>query len=312
MRYLVTGGLGFLGTNLCKRLLADGHEVVALDNMATAAKANAAALGKNKKFSFVRHDIVNPLPDIGKFDFIYNLACPASPPHYQRDPIQTFRTSVWGIWNVLEYAHPMGTAIFHSSTSEVYGDPLVHPQNEHYWGNVNPCGVRACYDEGKRAAEALLFDYNRKHGHPIKVVRIFNTYGPHMDPNDGRVVSNFAMQALRGEPLTVYGTGKQTRSFCFVDDMMDGFLKMEKSRADFLGPLNLGNPKEFTLLELAGVLGKVMGKRLKLEFLNLPKDDPRQRRPDIALAKSELGWEPKVGLEEGLGKTVKYFRGAPD
>jgi UDP-glucuronate decarboxylase len=313
MRYLVTGGAGFLGTNLCLRLLGEGHEVVALDNLSTSFDGNVKLLSGKKGFKLVKHDIVEPLPDLGKFDFIYNLACPASPPRYQKDPVQTFRTSVWGVWNVLQYAKKDKTPVFQSSTSEVYGDPLEHPQKEAYRGNVNPIGPRACYDEGKRAAETLMMDFHRKTNHPVKIVRIFNTYGPHMDPQDGRVVSNFIIQALAGKPITMYGDGKQTRSFCFVDDLIDGFLRMEKTKAEFTGPVNLGNDKEFTLLELADIVEKLActnnnGKKPKRRFEPLPGDDPKQRRPDISLAKKELGWGPKVGLEEGLEKTVGYFR----
>ncbi|MFA5247347.1 MAG: UDP-glucuronic acid decarboxylase family protein [Candidatus Micrarchaeia archaeon] len=307
MRYLVTGAAGFLGTNLCKRLLKEGHEVVGVDDLSTGFARNLDALKSYGKFEFVRHDIVKPWPDMGKFGFVYNLACPASPPRYQKDPLQTFRTSVWGVWNAIDYVTPTKTPLFHSSTSEVYGDPSVHPQPESYWGNVNPIGVRSCYDEGKRGAETILMDYWRKTKNPIKIVRIFNTYGPHMDPDDGRVVSNFLVQAIRGKSLTMYGTGKQTRSFCYVDDLIEGFVRMEKSPASFTGPVNLGNPDEFTLLELAKKIEATLGKKLKTEFLALPQDDPRQRKPDISLAKSRLGWSPKVKLEDGLVKTAEFF-----
>lgn len=307
MRYLVTGAAGFLGANLCLKLLEEGHEVVGMDNLSTGFSYNLEALKKNKKFRFVKHDVTIPYPALGEFDLIYNLACPASPPKYQKDPVQTFRTSIWGIWNAIEYARPTKTPIFHTSTSEVYGDPLVHPQTESYWGNVNPIGIRACYDEGKRGAEALLMDYHRMTGNPIKVVRIFNTYGPYMDPKDGRVISNFLNQALSGKPLTIYGDGKQTRSFCFVGDLIEGLLKMEKSPKEFIGPINLGNPKEFTLLELVKAVEKATGRKQKAEFLPLPGDDPKQRRPDISLAKKTLGWEPKTSLADGLSKTLEYF-----
>ena len=310
MRYLITGGVGFLGTNLCLRLLSEGHTVVALDDLSTGFKRNLDVLSSHKSFSFLKHDIVNPLPpSLGKFDYIYNLACPASPPRYQKDPIQTFRTCVWGLWNVLNYALPTRTPVFHASTSEVYGDPFEHPQKETHWGHVNPIGARSCYDEGKRAAETLIFDFHRAHDkYPIKVVRIFNTYGPYMDPDDGRVISNFVIQALAGKPLTIYGNGKQTRSFCYVDDMIDGFRAMEKSAPKFIGPLNLGNPCEFTLLELVDTLEKVIGKKLTLKFLDLPSDDPKQRRPDITVANKNIGWAPKIKLEDGLKKTIKHFK----
>lgn len=307
MRYLVTGAAGFLGANLCSRLLTEGHEVVGLDDLSTGFARNVDLLKKSGKFEFVRHDIVKPWPKMGKFDFVYNLACPASPPRYQKDPLQTFRTSVWGVWNAIEYVTPTKTPLFHSSTSEVYGDPTVHPQPESYWGNVNPIGVRSCYDEGKRGAETILMDYWRATGNPIKIVRIFNTYGPLMDPEDGRVVSNFLVQAIAGKPLTMYGSGKQTRSFCYVDDLINGFIRMESSPASFTGPVNMGNPKEFSLLELAEKVGKVLGKKLEMNFLALPQDDPKQRKPDIRLAKSRLGWEPKVSLEQGLERTAEYF-----
>ncbi len=307
MRYLVTGAAGFLGANLCKRLLSQGHEVVGLDDLSTGFGRNVDMLKESGKFEFVKHDIVKPWPKMGEFDFVYNLACPASPPRYQKDPLQTFRTSVWGIWNAIEYVTPTKTPLFHSSTSEVYGDPAVHPQQESYWGNVNPVGIRSCYDEGKRGAETILMDYWRKTGNPIKIVRIFNTYGPLMDPEDGRVVSNFLVQAIAGKPLTMYGSGKQTRSFCYVDDLINGFIRMESSPESFTGPVNLGNPKEFTLLELAEKVGKVLGKKLEMNFLPLPQDDPKQRKPDIRLAKSKLGWEPKISLEQGLERTAEYF-----
>jgi UDP-glucuronate decarboxylase len=308
MRYIVTGAAGFLGTNLCLNLLAEGNKVVGLDNLSTGFSRNLDLLKKNPDFEFVQHDVVSPLPDLGGVDFFYNLACPASPPRYQKDPIQTFRTSIWGIWNAIEYVRESRIPLFHTSTSEVYGDPAMHPQKETYWGNVNSIGVRACYDEGKRGAEALLMDYYRASGSPIKIVRIFNTYGPHMDPEDGRVISNFINQALSGSPLTIYGTGKQSRSFCFVDDLIAGIRKMEKSPPEFTGPVNLGNPAEFTLLDLAEEMGRVVGGQVETEFFPLPKDDPRKRCPDISLAKEKLRWEPKTPLREGLEKTIGYFR----
>ncbi|MBN2122159.1 SDR family oxidoreductase [Candidatus Micrarchaeota archaeon] len=308
MRYLVTGAAGFLGTNLCLNLLEDGNEVVGLDNLSTGFSRNLELLKKNPDFSFVQHDVVLPLPGLGEFSFFYNLACPASPPRYQKDPLQTFRTSIWGAWNAIEYVRKTGTPLFHTSTSEVYGDPSVHPQKETYWGNVNPIGIRACYDEGKRGAEAMLSDYFRASGNPIKIVRIFNTYGPHMDPSDGRVISNFLNQAIEGKPLTIYGDGTQSRSFCYVSDLIAGMRRMEKSPAEFIGPVNIGNPTEFTLLELIDSIESVLGKKPEVEFLPLPGDDPKQRRPDISLAKEKLNWEPKVQLKEGLGKTLSYFR----
>jgi len=309
MKYLVTGAAGFLGTNLCLRLLAEGHEVVGMDNLSTGTSSNLKKLQMENGFSFIRHDVVMPYPKkAGEADFIYNLACPASPPRYQRDPLQTFRTSVWGVWNATECARANNIPLLHTSTSEVYGDPLVHPQHEGYWGNVNPIGVRACYDEGKRGAEALLADYFRATEKPVKIVRIFNTYGPHMDQDDGRVISNFVIQALLGEKLTIYGDGQQTRSFCYVEDLVDGLVRMEKSPVDFLGPVNLGNPDEFTILELASAVEEVLDTKLHIEFLPLPKDDPTKRQPDISLAKKKLGWFPKVMLKDGLVKTVAYFK----
>ncbi len=308
MRYIVTGAAGFLGTNLCLSLLEDGNEVVGLDNLSTGFSRNLELLKENPNFEFVSHDVVSPLPDLGEIGYFYNLACPASPPRYQSDPIQTFRTSIWGAWNAIEYVREAGIPLFHTSTSEVYGDPLMHPQKETYWGNVNPIGIRACYDEGKRGAEALLMDYFRASGNPVKIVRIFNTYGPHMDPEDGRVISNFINQAIAGKPLTIYGSGKQSRSFCFVDDLIVGIRKMEKSPKEFTGPVNIGNPTEFTLLELAEELGRIIGGKLEMEFSPLPRDDPQQRRPDISLAREKLGWEPNTPLKNGLVKTIEYFR----
>ena len=305
MRILVTGGAGFLGSHLCDRLLAEGHEVVCLDNLFTGQKRNIAHLLANPRFEFVRHDVIDPF----KFevDQIYNLACPASPPHYQFNPIKTTKTSVMGAINCLGLAKRVKARVFQASTSEVYGDPQVHPQPEGYWGHVNPVGRRSCYDEGKRCAETLFFDYHRENKVDIRVVRIFNTYGPRMHPNDGRVVSNFIVQALRGEDLTVFGEGTQTRSFCFVDDLIEGFVRF-MAQNDTVGPMNLGNPGEFTMLELAELTLKLVGGRSKIVHKPLPADDPRQRQPDIALARRTLGWEPRVPLEEGLRRTIAYFR----
>jgi UDP-glucuronate decarboxylase len=304
-RVLVTGGAGFLGSHLCEQLLRRGHEVVCVDNFFTGSKDNIFEFFSNPNFEVIRHDVNFPL--YVEVDEIYNLACPASPVHYQYDPIQTTKTSVLGSINMLGLAKRTKAKIFHASTSEVYGDPLVHPQKETYWGHVNTKGERACYDEGKRCAESLFFDYVRQHKLLIKVARIFNTYGPRMHPEDGRVVSNFVIQALKGEPLTIYGEGSQTRSFCYVDDLIDGFLRLMGSRDEFQGPVNLGNPVEFTILELAQKVIDVTGSSSKLDFRPLPSDDPRQRQPDITLARTELGWQPKVSLEEGLNKTVEYF-----
>ncbi|MEY3608258.1 MAG: hypothetical protein RLZZ447_1046 [Verrucomicrobiota bacterium] len=305
MRILVTGGAGFLGSHLCDRLLAEGHEVVCLDNLFTGQKRNIAHLLANPRFEFVRHDVIDPF----KFevDQIYNLACPASPPHYQFNPIKTTKTSVMGAINCLGLAKRVKARVFQASTSEVYGDPQVHPQPEGYWGHVNPVGRRSCYDEGKRCAETLFFDYHRENKVDIRVVRIFNTYGPRMHPNDGRVVSNFIVQALRGEDLTVFGEGTQTRSFCFVDDLIEGFVRF-MAQTETVGPMNLGNPGEFTMLELAELTLKLVGGRSKIVHKPLPADDPRQRQPDIALARRVLGWEPRVPLEEGLRRTIAYFR----
>ena len=305
MRILVTGGAGFLGSHLCDRLLADGHEVVCLDNLFTGQKRTIAHLLNNPRFEFVRHDVIDPF----KFevDQIYNLACPASPPHYQFNPIKTTKTSVMGAINCLGLAKRVKARVFQASTSEVYGDPQVHPQPEGYWGHVNPVGRRSCYDEGKRCAETLFFDYHRENKVDIRVVRIFNTYGPRMHPNDGRVVSNFIVQALRGEDLTVSGDGSQTRSFCYVDDLIEGFVRF-MAQTDTVGPLNLGNPGEFTMLELAELTLKLVGGRSRIVHKPLPADDPRQRQPDISLARRTLGWEPRVPLEEGLRRTIAYFR----
>jgi UDP-glucuronate decarboxylase len=304
---LVTGGAGFLGSHLCDVLVAAGHDVLCADNLFTGSKSNVAHLLANPRFEFMRHDITFPL--FVEVDCIFNLACPASPVHYQRDPVQTTKASVHGAINMLGLAKRLRARILQASTSEVYGDPEVHPQREDYLGRVNPIGVRSCYDEGKRCAETLFFDYHRQHGLQIKVARIFNTYGPRMHPHDGRVVSNFVVQALRGEPITIYGSGEQTRSFCHVGDLIDGLLRLMDSRDDFCGPVNLGNPGEFTMLELATTVIRLTGSRSQLEFRPLPPDDPRQRQPDISLAQRELGWSPTIGLEEGLARTIDYFRG---
>lgn len=305
-RILVTGGAGFLGSHLCDRLLAQGHEVLCVDNLFTGTKRNIDHLAGNPLFEFMRHDVTFPL--FVEVDEIYNLACPASPVHYQHDPVQTTKTSVHGAINMLGLAKRLNCKIFQASTSEVYGDPHVHPQREDYWGNVNPIGPRSCYDEGKRCAETLFFDYHRQHGLKIKVARIFNTYGPRMHHADGRVVSNFIVQALMGDPITVYGTGEQTRSFCYVDDLIDGFLALMESDDSVTGPVNLGNPNEFTMIELAEKVLSTTGSNSPLERQPLPQDDPRQRQPDITLARETLGWEPKVQLDDGLAKTVAYFR----
>ena len=305
-RILVTGGAGFLGSHLCERLLNEGHEVLCLDNFYTGRRANIAHLINNPYFEVLRHDICFPL--YIEVDEIYNLACPASPIHYQFDPVQTTKTSVHGSINMLGLAKRLKIKILQASTSEVYGDPMVHPQPESYWGNVNPIGLRSCYDEGKRCAETLFFDYHRQHKLQIKVARIFNTYGPRMYPNDGRVVSNFIMQALKGEDITVFGDGSQTRSFCYVDDLIDGLKKFMGTRDDFTGPVNLGNPKEFSILELAQAVIKLTKSKSRLVFQPLPADDPKQRKPDISLAREKLNWEPSVSLEEGLKETIQYFR----
>lgn len=305
-RILVTGGAGFLGSHLCERLLAEGNEVICADNYFTGSKENVAHLLSNPYFELIRHDVTFPL--YIEVDQIYNLACPASPVHYQHDPVQTTKTSVHGAINMLGLAKRVKARIFQASTSEVYGDPEVHPQPEEYWGRVNPIGIRSCYDEGKRCAETLFFDYHRQHNLDIKVARIFNTYGPRMHPNDGRVVSNFIVQALKGQDITIFGDGSQTRSFCYVDDLIEGFIRLMNTEPGFTGPVNLGNPGEFTMLELAEKVVELTGSKSKLTFMPLPQDDPRQRQPNIALAKAELGWEPKVKLEEGLRKTINYFK----
>lgn len=305
-RVLVTGGAGFLGSHLIDRLIEKGHEVLCVDNFFTGTKQNLDHLHNARRFELMRHDITLPL--FVEVDEIYNLACPASPVHYQHDPVQTIKTSIHGSINMLGLAKRLGARIFQASTSEIYGDPAVHPQVESYWGNVNPIGIRSCYDEGKRAAETLFFDYHRQHGVDIKVARIFNTYGPRMHPNDGRVVSSFIVQALRGDDITIFGDGRQTRSFCYVDDLIEGFIRLMDMPQGFTGPVNLGNPVEFTMLELAGEVLKQTGSRSRLVFKPLPPDDPMQRRPDIALAREKLGWEPAVPLREGLARTIDYFR----
>ncbi len=304
-RILVTGGAGFLGSHLCERLLNDGHEVLCVDNCFTGSKKNIYHLIDNSHFEFLRHDITFPL--YVEVDEIYNLACPASPVHYQFDPVQTTKTSVNGAINMLGLAKRTNSKILQTSTSEVYGDPKIHPQTEDYWGHVNPIGKRSCYDEGKRCAETLFFDYHRQHNLIIKVARLFNTYGTRMHPNDGRVVSNFIMQALYGKPITIYGDGSQTRSFCYVDDLIEVLIRLMNSRDDFTGPVNIGNPVEHTIFELAEKILSLTGSKSKIIFKPLPSDDPRQRQPDISLAKKELGWEPVITLEEGLKRTIEYF-----
>lgn len=304
-RILVTGGAGFIGSHLCERLLDRGHEVLCVDNFYTGARRNVTRLLDNTNFELLRHDVTFPL--FVEVDEIYNLACPASPIHYQYDPVQTTKTSVHGAINMLGLAKRRKAKIFQASTSEVYGDPTVHPQPEEYWGNVNPIGFRSCYDEGKRCAETLFFDYHRQHQLRIKVARIFNTYGPRMHPNDGRVVSNFIVQALKGESITLYGEGMQTRSFCYVDDLVEGFLRLMDTSDEVTGPINLGNPGEFTIRALAEKVVELTGSGSKIEYRPLPQDDPQQRQPDITKARSILGWEPTVQLEEGLRRTIAYF-----
>ncbi len=303
---LITGGAGFLGSHLSDRLIADGHDVICLDNFFTGSKQNIAHLLGHPRFEMIRHDVTFPL--YIEVDEIYNLACPASPIHYQHDPVQTTKTSVHGAINMLGLAKRLKARIFQASTSEVYGDPSVHPQPESYWGNVNPIGPRSCYDEGKRCAETLFFDYYRQHGLEIKVARIFNTYGPRMHPNDGRVVSNFVVQALKGEAITIYGDGRHTRSFCYCDDLIDGFVRLMGTSKDVTGPVNLGNPGEFSMIELAELVIELTGSTSKLVYQDLPPDDPKQRQPDITKAKAELGWDVTVPLRAGLGKTIDYFR----
>ena len=305
-RVLVTGGAGFLGSHLCERLLNEGDEVLCVDNFFTGRRTNIAHLIGNPRFELLRHDVTFPL--FVEVDEIYNLACPASPVHYQHDPVQTTKTNVHGAINMLGLAKRTGARIFQASTSEIYGDPQVHPQTEDYWGNVNPIGIRSCYDEGKRCAETLFFDYHRQHGTEIKVARIFNTYGPRMHPNDGRVVSNFIVQALKGEPITVYGDGAQTRSFCYADDLIEGFIRLMASDQEVTGPVNLGNPGEFTIRQLAMQVLKIVGSKVSIVEAPLPEDDPKQRKPDISLAQRTLGWEPSIPLEEGLCRTIDYFR----
>lgn len=305
-KILVTGGAGFLGSHLCERLLNDGHDILCVDNYFTGEKINIVHLISNPFFQVMRHDITFPL--YVEVDEIYNLACPASPIHYQFDPVQTTKTSVHGAINMLGLAKRVKARIFQASTSEVYGDPEIHPQTEDYWGRVNPIGIRSCYDEGKRCAETLFFDYYRQHNLEIKVARLFNTYGPRMHPNDGRVVSNFIVQALKGNEITIFGNGQQTRSFCYVDDLIEGIVRLMNTDADFTGPVNLGNPNEFAILELAENILRLTNSKSKLSFKPLPQDDPRQRQPNIALAMEKFGWEPKVQLEDGLKETIGYFR----
>lgn len=303
---MITGGAGFLGSHLCQRMLDEGHEVLCVDNYYTGTKHNILAMMDNPLFEFMRHDVTFPL--YVEVDEIYNLACPASPIHYQHDPVQTTKTSVHGAINMLGLAKRTGAKILQASTSEVYGDPTVHPQTEDYWGNVNPIGFRSCYDEGKRCAETLFFDYRRQHDMPIKVARIFNTYGPNMHPSDGRVVSNFIVQALQGGPITIYGDGQQTRSFCYVDDLIEGLIRLMATDHEVTGPINLGNPLEFTIKELAEQVITLTDAGSELIYEPLPEDDPMQRQPDITQAKETLGWEPSIQLEQGLGKTISYFR----
>ena len=305
MRCLVTGGAGFLGSHLCERLLNDGHEVLCLDNYFTGRLQNIAHLRDNRNFELIRHDVTEPI--LLEVDRIFNLACPASPIHYQFNPVKTIKTSVMGAINMLGLAKRVHARILQASTSEVYGDPAVHPQKEDYWGNVNPIGIRSCYDEGKRVAETLFMDYHRQNQVDIRIVRIFNTYGPRMLQNDGRVVSNFIVQALKGEDLTIYGDGTQTRSFCYVDDLIEGFVRM-MDQEEIIGPVNIGNPGEFTMLELAHAVLEQTGSKSKIVYQPLPGDDPKMRRPDISLAKKALGWEPKVHLYDGIQKTIEYFK----
>lgn len=305
-RILVTGGAGFLGSHLCDRLISSGNEVLCVDNFYTGSKDNLQSLLANPRFELMRHDVTFPL--YVEVDQIYNLACPASPVHYQFDPVQTTKTSVHGAINMLGLAKRVKATILQASTSEVYGDPEVHPQVEEYWGRVNPIGIRSCYDEGKRCAETLFFDYWRQHQLQIKVMRIFNTYGPRMHPNDGRVVSNFIVQAIKGESITIYGDGSQTRSFCYVDDLIEGMVALMATGPDFTGPVNIGNPNEFSMIELAELVLKLVGGQSKIVYKALPQDDPKQRQPDISLAKSKLAWQPKICLEDGLKETIMYFR----
>ena len=307
-RILVSGGAGFIGSHLCTRLINDGHEVICLDNFFTGSKDNIAHLMGNHHFEVVRHDVTYPYS--AEVDEIYNLACPASPLHYQHDPIQTAKTSVMGAINMLGLAMRLDAKVLQASTSEVYGDPIVHPQPEHYWGNVNPVGYRSCYDEGKRCAETLFMDYHRQNDVRVKIIRIFNTYGPRMLPNDGRVVSNFVLQALNNEDITIYGDGTQTRSFQYIDDLIEGMIRMMETEDDFTGPVNLGNPNEFSIQELAEKIIAMTGSSSKIVFKSLPNDDPKQRQPDITLAKKKLGWEPTIELEDGLSRMIEYFKGS--
>ena len=310
MNILITGGAGFLGSHLCDALIEKGHDILCVDNFFTGNKSNISHLLTNPNFTLIRHDVTFPL--YVEVDQIYNLACPASPIHYQFDPVQTTKTSVHGAINMLGLAKRLKARILQASTSEVYGDPEIHPQTEEYWGRVNPIGIRSCYDEGKRCAETLFFDYWRQHKLEIKVMRIFNTYGPRMHPHDGRVVSNFIVQALNNKPITIYGDGSQTRSFCYVDDLITGMIKLMESQKSITGPINMGNPSEFTMIELAELVIKLTSSRSKLKFKPLPEDDPKQRQPNISLAKSKLNWSPKVSLEEGLNKTITYFKNLLD
>ena len=306
MQILVTGGSGFIGSHLCEKLLKKGHEVICIDNFYTGQKANVAHLLNDTKFEIIRHDITFPI--YLEVDQIYNLACPASPIHYQYDPVQTTKTNVHGAINILGMAKRLNARVFQASTSEVYGDPVQHPQKESYWGNVNPIGPRSCYDEGKRCAETLFFDYHRQHNVDIKVGRIFNTYGPNMRPDDGRVISNFIVQALKGKNITIYGDGKQTRSFCYIDDLIEGMVKFMDTKSSFTGPINLGNPKEYSILEIAETIIKIVGSSSSVIFTKLPQDDPRKRKPNIDLAKKNLNWIPKISLKNGLFKTIEYFK----
>ena len=306
MQILVTGGLGFIGSHLCKALLDRGHYVICVDNFYTGEKNNVTDLLENKRFEIIRHDITFPL--YLEIDQIYNLACPASPNHYQHDPVQTTKTNVHGAINILGLAKRVSARVFQASTSEIYGDPVQHPQEESYWGNVNPIGPRSCYDEGKRCAETLFFDYHRQHNIEIKVGRIFNTYGPNMRPDDGRVISNFIVQALRNEDITIYGEGKQTRSFCYIDDLINALVKFMNTDKEITGPFNLGNPVEYSIIEIANLILKMTNSKSKLSFEDLPQDDPQKRRPNISLARKHLLWEPKIKLEDGLKSTIKYFK----
>jgi len=309
MKILITGGAGFIGSHLSQKLVEENHEIICIDNLSTGRKENIKDLLSKPNFKFIEHDITEPLIVEEKIDQIYNLACPASPPRYQKDPIQTVKTSVIGSINMLELARNNNAKILQASTSEVYGDPQVHPQPENYWGNVNPVGIRACYDEGKRCAETLFFDYQRMHSLKIRVVRIFNTYGSLMDPRDGRVISNFIVQALKNEDMTVYGNGVQTRSFQYIDDLIEGLILMMNNKKEFIGPVNMGNPDEFSIIELAEkILALISESKSKIVYKTLPQDDPKQRKPDITLAKEKLNWEPKINSEEGLKKTIEYFR----